>query len=124
MCNTPPVNDLRAQIARRAEEESAVQSMRFVPPSIAELSADSAEMLSLAVEIADETARTNVELHAAEWHDLVGMRWWNTQFLTDADAELHNAVARDLRYLTLRGHVLRNPAMPYLVQFGRFLSGG
>lgn len=83
------------------------------------------EMLTLAVAAADQACRFDIEWGCAEvqadgqlWID-TAQRSADAQQLPDNDAQQRYAaqLVRALRYLELRGHLLKHPAYPRLVRF-------
>lgn len=71
------------------------------------------EVTTLALELADETARSDVEVYCGEYQ-LSGQRWYDTTSAPPEDVEW---VERALRYLDLRGLLIRHTQRPHLVRW-------
>lgn len=82
------------------------------------------EMLTLSVAIADQSARFDLEygctfvtLSSGEWLDTSTQSPELRAMPEEAQRRFGNQLARAMRYLDLRGQLLRNPAYPHLVRF-------
>lgn len=82
------------------------------------------EMLTLSVAIADACSRFDIEfgctfvsLANGEWHDTSRMSPEVEQMDPQAQQRYGNQLARAMRYLDLRGQIVRNPTFPALVRF-------
>ena len=73
------------------------------------------EATTLALEIADEAARSDVEVYCYET-SADGHRWYDTASAPPEDVEW---VGRALRYLDLRKLMIRHPDHPQLVRWER-----
>lgn len=71
------------------------------------------ELTRLGREIADETARSDIECECV-WID-EGGRWYDTNLVSDQDVV--PMLERAERYLELRGLIERHPERPELVRF-------
>jgi hypothetical protein len=72
----------------------------------------------LAAEIADDCARSDIEMYCAEQR--LGARiWYDTRQFVLEGAEIESGVARALQYLDLAGGMVRHPVQTHLVRFGR-----
>lgn len=92
--------------------------------AISEEANEVTEMLTLAVAIADQGARFDLEFgctivttNTGEWLDTGTMSPQVKAMAEDAQRRYGNSLARALRYIDLRGQLLRNPAYPHLVRF-------
>lgn len=82
------------------------------------------EMVTLAVAIADQGCRFDLEygctfvmLDSGEWIDTANPSPDVAAMPADARERYRTQLARALRYLDLRGHLLRNPSFPTLIRF-------
>lgn len=105
---------LVALLRRRAPAPTAATPP---PPTLQQHAERLGETLRLATEIADESARSDVECRCA--FDRIGQHTW---YDTESTEVLHgpdeaDIVATALRYLRLRGHVVTHPTQPNLVRF-------
>ena len=75
------------------------------------------ETLRLAKQIADDSARADVECHCA--YERIGNHIWYDTRTTEHlhGPEFAAMVATALRYLQLRGHAIQHPTQPELVRF-------
>lgn len=81
------------------------------------------ELMLLALELADDTAITDIESegHAVRLDDVV---WWDTRPMTDANRhgpEMAELFTRSLRYALIANLIEQHPEQPHLV---RILNGG
>lgn len=91
---------------------------RRPPPRPAHHAERLGETLRLAIELADDMARSDIESYCS--YDQVGPHtWYDTTFATRDSAEVEAGIAKAQRYLTLRGKLLRNAEQPHLVRFER-----
>lgn len=79
-----------------------------------------ANVLTLALLIADEAARSDIEIYAPEVA-CDGRTWYDTSIealqAKYVDPSMTESIPRSLRYLELRGKVTRNVAARHLVRF-------
>jgi hypothetical protein len=86
-------------------------------PTPAEHAERFSESLRLALEIADEAARSDIESFCAQ-HGAEGHTWWYTRGAVNApDSFETRTVERAVRYLDLRELIHRHGTVPVLVRF-------
>lgn len=73
----------------------------------------SANVIKLALKIADSCARSDVECHCAPIGDPPNLQW----DLNSADECDHEHLAEAMEYLELRGLVKRDAQRPHIVSF-------
>lgn len=77
----------------------------------------SVEAMGLALQIADDAARSDIEMFCARV-DFQERTWWNTNELEHGVLPPARAwVDRAARYLAERGRLVRNASHPHLVRF-------
>ena len=88
------------------------------PTPLQLLSDEVNERLRLATEIADDAARSEIELHCKP--QMLGDRkWYDTLDITGDGPDWADGVVRALRYLDLCRRVQRHPVKHHLVRFAR-----
>jgi hypothetical protein len=116
-------NRLRKYFAKRAEMRHVARAIAGKAPLLEhEAEARAArlgERLRLAQQIADEAARAEIECNCAA--ERLGTRSWYDTKRSNAggDPVYFEGVQRALRYLDLRGRVIRHPVQIHLVRFQR-----
>lgn len=77
------------------------------------------ETIRLAMAIADDAARCEIELYCPPAGLPGNYHWHDTQAPTSDDPSLAEGIAQALAYLTRRDRVVRHPVRGYLVRFER-----
>lgn len=72
------------------------------------------EVVSMALDIADTAARSDIELHCNRSEDAAGLRWYD---LSTAPFDVLPFVEQAAHYLQHRGRLVRNPATALQVRF-------
>lgn len=76
------------------------------------------ECAQLALQIADDAARCDVESYCTKFQ-LRWRVWYDTEVLRPEGIEVEQGVERAVRYLDLRGALQRHPQQAHLVRFAR-----
>lgn len=85
------------------------------PDGVLPLSAEIGVMMADALEIADPSARCDIESNC-ESHMVGEHRWWDTSRLDPDDEWAATAIAQAVRYLDARGLIERDQKRPELVR--------
>lgn len=101
-----------------SEQETVNGEERYALTPWGQLVPDAIDMISDAIEIADSSARSDVECHCPWTYlkepDDTSSRWYDTDRIDPEDAE---HIEQALRYLGARGRLNVHPTRPELVNF-------
>lgn len=73
--------------------------------------------LRLAVEIADECARSDIET-MCPFQSIRGLDWYDLNGMFDDDDATRRLIDKAARYLRMRGRLVQHPTAEHLVRFG------
>jgi len=76
-----------------------------------------AELLRLAITIADDQSRVVIEASCAPTRDFHNDPWFDTDQVDQADALLQQRLANAIEYLHLRQRIRKHAELPHLVSF-------
>jgi hypothetical protein len=91
---------------------------RQLPQSLEEFGERLGEQLRLAKKIADRSARCEVESYCT-FERMGRFTWYDTHSLSKEGVFVQGDVADEVRYLDLRGRLIRHPVQKHLVRFAR-----
>lgn len=111
-----------ASVLREARRCADVLQRRHPDPAVragVDLAREASRVITLGFEIADDAARSEIEVYAPE-RIISGRRWYDVSpaALAATDDPLFvEDIPRSVEYLGLRGLLLRHPDNTYLVGF-------
>ena len=86
--------------------------------SLAEFGERLGEQLRLAKKLADDSARSDVETYCT-YQRMGRLTWYDTHSLSKEGVFVGEDVTDQVRYLDLRGRLIRHPVQRHLVRFER-----